>query len=109
VHQPGESIAYLTDFCLENGQDEDELVSYLAGCKVLVCENNFRDVDSELAQKSYHMTSTDVGRLAARVQPENLVLFHVSDRYTADEWKEQLEEVRKHFADAIFPEKWKLT
>jgi ribonuclease Z len=106
VHQPGESIAYLTDFCLESEQDEDELAGFLGDCKVLICENNFRDADAELAQKSYHMTSTDVGRLAARVQPEKLVVFHVSDRYTLDEWKEQLADVRGQFERAEFPAHW---
>jgi ribonuclease Z len=106
VHQAGDSIAYLTDFCLDSEQKEDEVVMFLAGCKVLICENNFRDVDSELARKSYHMTSADVGRLAARVQPEKLVLFHVSDRYTEDEWKEQLEEVRRQFEAVEFPAHW---
>ncbi len=106
VHQPGDSIAYLTDFCLESQQREDELVEFLDGCKVLICENNFRDSDAELARKSYHMTSTDVGRLAARVQPEKLVLFHVSDRYTEQEWNEQLAEVQLQFERAEFPAHW---
>jgi ribonuclease Z len=109
VHQPGDSIAYLTDFCLESEQKEEELVRLLTGCRVLVCENNFRDGDAELARKSYHMTSADVGKLAARIGPERLVVFHLSDRYTQDEWREQLEEVRTHFAGAIFPEEWRLT
>ena len=108
VHQPGDSIAYLTDFCLESEQSEDELIGFLGGSKVLICENNFRNADADLARKSYHMTSTDVGRLAARVQPEKLVLFHVSDRYTEEEWKEQLAEVRRQFERAEFPAHWKL-
>ena len=44
------------------------------------------------------MVSADVARLAARVRPEKLILFHLSDRYTHAEWLEQLEEVR-----AVFP------
>ena len=106
ARHPGDSIAYLTDFCLESEQSEDDLVGLLRDCKVLVCENNFRDADAELARRSYHMTSTDVGRLAARVQPEKLVLFHVSDRYTEDEWSEQLAEVRREFEPVEFPTHW---
>jgi ribonuclease Z len=105
-HRPGESIAYLTDFCLESELDEDELVDFLRDCKVLICENNFRDADAELAKSSYHMTSAEVGRLAARVQPEQLVVFHVSDRYTVGQWTEQLADVRKQFERAVFPPGW---
>jgi len=105
---PGDSLAYLTDFRLQSQQDEDDLVAMLAGCKILICENNFRDADAELARFSHHMASADVGRLAARVQPEMLVLFHVSDRYTPAEWREQLAEVRRRFGRAVFPERWKL-
>ena len=108
ARQPGDSIAYLTDFCLDSQQSEDELVKLLAECKTLICENNFRDEDAELARSSYHMTSTEVGRLAASVGPEKLVLFHVSDRYTEEELREQLAEVRRVFSRAEFPEHWTL-
>ena len=109
VRQSGDAIAYLTDFCLESQQSEDELVEFVTGCSILVCENNFRDADRELARSSYHMTSTDVGRLAARVQPEKLVFFHVSDRYTEGEWKQQLDEVRQQFENTEFPAHWQLS
>ena len=106
VTQPGDSIAYLTDFLLDNEETEERLVTMLKGCRTLVCENNYADADRELAQKNYHMTSSDVGRLAARVQPQQLVLFHLSDRYTPAEWREQLREVRAHFPQADFPTAW---
>ena len=109
VWQPGDSLAYLTDFCLESQQSEDALVEFLKGCKVLICENNFRDADAVLSRNSFHMTSSDVGRLAARVDPERLVLFHVSDRYTEEEWNEQLAEVREQFDRVEFPTRWNLS
>jgi ribonuclease Z len=104
--RPGDSVAYLTDFLLNTNAEEDRLVNFLLGCRTLVCENNYRDRDADLARKSYHMTSSDVARLATRVQPDKLVLFHVSDRYTVQEWQEQREEVRKRFDRAAFPEEW---
>lgn len=109
VYHPGDSLAYLTDFCLDSPQAEDELVKFLHGCRTVICENNFRDSDIELARNSQHMVSADVGRLAARVQPEELVLFHVSDRYGEEEWREQLTEVRRQFDRAIFPKQWRLS
>ena len=109
VRQSGDSLAYLTDFCLESQQSEDLLVEFLEGCKALICENNFRDADAVLARNSFHMISTDVGRLAGRVQPERLMLFHVSDRYTEEEWNEQLAEVRSQFDRVQFPAHWHMS
>jgi len=109
VYHPGDSLAYLTDFCLDSQQAEDELVEFLHGCRTVIWENNFRDSDVELARNSRHMVSADVGRLAARVQPEALVLFHVSDRYGEEEWREQLAEVRRQFDRAVFPNQWRLS
>lgn len=106
VIQPGNSIACLTDFLLENPAAEDRLVRMLDGCGTLVCENSYADADAELAPRNYHLTSSDVARLTNRVQPERLVLFHLSDRYPADGWREQLHEVRQHFPAAEFPESW---
>ena len=103
---PGDSIAYLTDFFLETTAAEDCLVQFLSGCRTIVCENNYRDSDADLARKNYHMTSSDVARLAQRVQPDKLILFHVSDRYSQQEWQTQLREVREQFAHAAFPEEW---
>jgi ribonuclease Z len=103
---PGDSIAYVTDFFLEEEADEDQLVRFLSGCRTMVCENNYRDAEADLARKNLHMTSSDVARLAGRVEPENLVLFHVSDRYGVREWQKQLEEVRASFQRAVYPEQW---
>jgi ribonuclease Z len=107
VTTPGESIAYLTDFRLD-AVSEERLAAMLAGCQTIVCENNFRDAERESAERTFHMVSADVARLAARVQPEKLILFHLSDRYTQSEWQEQLEEVRAVFPETYFPESWKI-
>ena len=102
---PGESIAYLTDFSLD-APAADRLVDWLRGTTVLVCENNYRNQDKQLADRNYHMVSDDVARLAAAVGPERLILFHLSDRYQIAEWSEQLNEVREIFPDTYFPEQW---
>jgi ribonuclease Z len=103
----GDSIAYLTDFRLNPGGDDgDRLVHFLSGCQTMVCENNYRNAEAVLAAKHHHMTSAEVAGLAARVGPERLILFHLSDRYTVDDWNEQLAEVRSRFARAEFPPQW---
>ncbi|MBM4092036.1 MAG: ribonuclease Z [Planctomycetes bacterium] len=106
ISSPGDSIAYVTDFFLATEIEAAQLVGFLSGCQTLVCENNYRDADADLARKNYHMTSSDVARLAARVGPERLVLFHVSDRYDVQAWREQLAEVRQRFDRAVFPQAW---
>jgi ribonuclease Z len=105
VTTPGDSIAYLTDFRLD-GPSEGRLVAMLRGCRTIVCENNFRNGDRELAERSRHMVSAEVARLAAQAGAERLVLFHLSDRYTPTEWREQLAEVQSGFPQAEFPESW---
>ncbi len=50
---PGESIAYLTDFYLDDKAEEDSLVQFLQGCQTIICENNYADEDIELARKNY--------------------------------------------------------
>jgi ribonuclease Z len=107
VTTPGESIAYLTDFRLDS-ESEARLVAMLDGCTTIICENNFRNAEQESAERTFHMVSADVARLAARIKPQNLILFHLSDRYTPAEWREQLEEVRAVFAETYFPDAWKI-
>ena len=102
----GDSIDYLTDFHLGDPEEEDRLVRFLAGCQTLVCESNYRNAEAELAQKHHHMRSAAVGALAARVDPERLVLFHLSDRYSEEDWHDQLAEVRQLFPRAEFPQSW---
>ena len=72
----------------------------------MVCENNFRNADRPLAQRSRHMVSADVGRIAARAQVGDLVIIHVSDRYSPHEHQRQLDEVRIAFPGARFPDHW---
>jgi ribonuclease Z len=106
IESPGASIAYLTDFSLDAAM-EQKLVEWIAGCQTLVCENNFRNCDRELAAASRHLVAEDVARVAARANVGGLVVLHISDRYTESEWLEQLAEVRSVFPGARFPEGWK--
>ena len=104
----GDSIVYLTDFRLSDVRAEVELLEMLRSCQTIVCEQNYADTDAVLARKNFHMTSSEVGQLAARIAPEQLVLFHLSDRYTSDGWRQQLADVRQHFPRASFPDSWDL-
>lgn len=103
--QPGESLAYLTDFRTTQ-KDRQQLVEFIRGVDVLICENNYCDNDLELAIQNYHLTSSEVGMIAADAGVKQLVLFHLSDRYPLEEWRGQIEEVKAHFPNTHWPEHW---
>ncbi|MEN9936678.1 MAG: hypothetical protein RLZZ387_3257 [Chloroflexota bacterium] len=93
----GDTLAYLTDFALSEG-DMEQVVEALRGCATLVCESQYCAADEELARRNHHMTAARAAELAARAGVGRLVLFHLSRRYTREEWSLMLEEAR-----ALFP------
>jgi ribonuclease Z len=107
VSTPGSCLAYLTDFGLDDAA-EQELTEWLRGCEVIVGEASYRDADAELARRHRHFTGSALGRLAAAVGAQRLVLFHLSDRYSREEWMGLLGEVRRVFPAAGFPSHWGL-
>jgi ribonuclease Z len=107
VSTPGASIAYLTDFALDE-RAEAGLAEMLRDCDRIIGETNYRDADIELARRNRHMTASAMGRLAARAGARELVLFHLSDRYTKEQWSELLDEVKQVFPAARLPGHWGL-
>jgi ribonuclease Z len=98
---PGDSIAYLTDFVLDETAFA-KLVPALEGVGTVVCECQYQAADADLAARNLHMTSSQVGRLARLANVRELVLIHVSDRYDRAGWDQILEEVRLEFPNARF-------
>lgn len=101
----GESVGYLTDF-MTSPEIQQELVKVFSSCGTLVCENNYRDADRELARKNFHMVSSEVAGVAQSIAAGRLVLFHLSDRYTVEEWSELIGEVRELFPETYYPYEW---
>jgi ribonuclease Z len=98
---PGSSIAYVTDFLL----DDDAMARlsiWLRGCDILVCEAQYRHADLALARRHCHATATLVGQLAASAEVGELILFHLSPRYTPPEWEELLAECQAEFPRTRF-------
>ncbi len=102
----GTSLGYLTDFRADDQAVRHQLRQVFFELDVLICENNYRNDERELAVQNHHLTASEVGRLALELQPQDLVLFHVSDRYYGQELLDQLEEVRVHYPRARFPQDW---
>lgn len=101
----GESVAYLTDFLLDDAA-MTRLCKALHGVGTVVCECQYRNADRDLAQRNYHMTTTLVGTLANRAGIGRLVLFHLSDRYRPEEWRAMLGKVQTIFPATSLPGHW---
>jgi ribonuclease Z len=101
----GGSVAYLTDFRLDNVA-MDWLAVALRSVEAVVCESQYRHIDAELARRNYHMTATQAATLAKRADVGGLVLFHLSDRYRPEEWRQLLAEARAVFPATTWPEHW---
>ena len=108
VKTPGESVAYLTDF-LMNDDARERLAVALQGCTTVICESQYRHADLALAQRTHHITAVQAAELARQAHVEHLILFHVSDRYRRPEWLDMLREARSIFPNTHFPPHWDLT
>lgn len=107
VETPGDSIAYLTDFLLDDSALE-QLADVLRGCRTMVCEGQYRHADLDLARRNFHMTTVLSATLARAAQVGELVLFHLSDRYERSVWGEMLTEAREIFPATRYPVEWNL-
>jgi len=101
----GESIAYLTDFLLDQ-EAVDRLLPVLEGVNTVICECQYRHADLELSRKNYHMTTVLSAQLAKQANVGKLMLFHLSSRYREEQYLEILAEARAEFTETYFPEQW---
>jgi len=107
VETPGDSVAYLTDFLLDEAA-MDRLSASLRGVCQVICEGQYRHADLELARKHHHTTTVQTATLAKRAGVEQLSLFHLSARYERGEWLEMLQEARAIFPRTSYPAHWQL-
>jgi ribonuclease Z len=101
----GQKIAYLTDFWV-TPQNQGPLANFIAGSDVLVAECSYRQADLDLARKNYHVTSEAIGTLARLGGVKKLILIHLSPRYSQEERRCLLQEVRAIFPETFFPDHW---
>jgi ribonuclease Z len=101
----GESVAYLTDFRMDTAT-RDYLGEQLKGVGTVVCECQYQVADRELAERNRHMAADEVAAMAAAAGVGRLILFHLSDRYLPDGWRQLLAEARAIFPNTSFPDGW---
>lgn len=104
---PGDSLAYLTDFLLDE-EALAQLVPALRGVGIIICESQYLAADAELARRHHHLTAPQAAALARAAGAGELILFHVSDRYGADGWQAMLAEAQAIFPTTHFPEHWNM-
>jgi ribonuclease Z len=105
VETPGASIAYFTDFYLDEAGIE-RVAPLLSGCDTLVCEAQYRHADLDLARRNHHMTATLTAQLARAAEVGHLVLFHISERYEIPDQDDLLAEAQAIFPATSFPDHW---
>ncbi len=106
VETPGDSVAYQTDFRLQDQAALEQLADFLRGCRAIVCEGKYRHDDLEQARKNHHLTAVQSATVARLAGAEKLVLFHLSDRYGPEAWLVMLAEAWEVFAGAALPVGW---
>ncbi len=107
IKTPGESLAYLTDFCLTDAE-RGGVIEWIRGTDTLICEAQYRHSDLDLALRNHHSTTQLVGEIARDAEVGELVLQHISRRYSKVEWFEMLAEAQAVFPNTRFPEHWDL-
>jgi ribonuclease Z len=105
ITTPGESVAYLTDFRMDAAA-RDYLAEHLRGVDTVICESQYQAADRDLAERNWHMAADEVALMAAAAGVGRLILFHLSDRYQPDGWREILAEARSIFPNTQFPDGW---
>ncbi len=106
IQTKGDSIAYLTDFGYDEKSVEDA-VKLVRDCGTVICESQYAKDDIELAEKNFHLTSTQSAEIAKKANAGKLILFHISERYSLpDGYLQILNEAKIIFPETFFPEHW---
>lgn len=94
--QPGRIVAILGDT-----RPTETAVTLADKADLLVHEATFSAKKSDLAAEYGHSTAADAARVAAEAHVRQLVLTHISQRYTLDTVQQLLEEARSIFPDTV--------
>lgn len=90
-YQPGTRLVFAGD-----AARTDTLVPYCEGADALVIEATYLESEADLARAFGHLTAAQAARLAQEAGVRQLILTHISRRYTTRQVEEE--------ARAIFPE-----
>jgi ribonuclease Z len=91
--RPGTKFAFVGD-----AARTDNLIEPIRGADVLVIESTYTQLEADVAREFGHLTARQAAELAVAAGVENLILHHVSRRYSE---REILEEAAPIFANSI--------
>jgi len=77
--RPGRKVVYTGDT-----SPADSVVEAAEGADLLIHDASFADVDADRARETGHSTAREAGEVATRAGVDELVLTHVSPRYSGD-------------------------
>ena len=77
---PGQKITYISDVIYHKSNVE-KIVSFAKGADHLFIEAGFLEQDRDIAQKKFHLTAWQAGRIAKKARVKQFTLFHFSPRY----------------------------
>lgn len=103
----GQNITYLTDF-LWDEPTKELMKQVLKEKDTVICEAQYLHEDLELAIKNFHTTVVQSAEIMKEANIKQLILFHVSPRYSEEQCIELLEEAREIFPQTDFPKGWSL-
>lgn len=63
-------------------ENEAKIVELAHDADVFYCEAPYLDRDADKARERYHLTARQAGLMAGKAAARNLVVFHLSPRYT---------------------------
>lgn len=89
--EPGKKISFVMDTSMNN-----RIVPFVKNADLLVCEAGFGEELSKKAEEYMHLTSTQAGDIAKKAKIKELVLTHISERYSKNS-KILLEQAKKQF------------
>lgn len=94
---PGQKITYIADVVYSK-YNKEKIIEFAKNSDYLFIEAAFLENDRNMADKKYHLTARQAGRLAGEANIKRYTLFHFSPRYTRKEYL-LIEEAREAFEE----------
>lgn len=101
IISPGQKITYITDV-IGSPENRAKILNLARGAEHLFIEAAFMECDREIAEKKYHLTAREAGRIAGEAGVKRFTLFHFSPRYS-----HMTDEIQKEAMDAFLNTKKK--
>ena len=82
---PGQKITYIADVAYSKS-NKKKIIEFAKNSDHLFIEAAFLENDKDMAEKKYHLTARQAGKLAGKANIKQYTLFHFSPRYTGKEY-----------------------